>query len=105
MSAIPPDVLGSAIQAPSTQRDIARVRDVERTAQSSASRTQARAIDEAATLVETSDNDTQVYADAEGSGSQGRAPDGRDEPGAEPELDRTSVERPPAPPARLDLQA
>lgn len=72
MSAIPPDIIGSAIQAAVTQREVAKSQDADRAGQSHASRIQTRAVAESTSNVETTDNDTQVFTDAEGSGSQGR---------------------------------
>ena len=73
MSGIPSDIAGSALQAGAQARNVNRARDAERTGQAQASRSTARAVDEAGSTVETTDNDSQVYADAEGAGSQGRS--------------------------------
>jgi len=72
MSEIPSDVAGSALQAGFQAGNVAQARDAERAGQANAAKTTARAADEAGSTVETTDNDTQVYADAEGTGSKGR---------------------------------
>ena len=73
MSGIPSDIAGSALQAGFQARDVAKVRDGERVGQAHAANKTARAVDEAGSTVETGDNDTQIYADAEGTGSKGRS--------------------------------
>ncbi len=75
MSGIPSDIAGSALQAGFQSRQVAKARDGERAGQAQASSNAARAADEAGSTVETTDNDTQVYGDAEGAGSQGRSYD------------------------------
>ena len=73
MSAIPPDIAGSAAQAGFTSSEAARVKDADRAGQDNAAARQVKATADAADSVETSDGDTAVFADAEGAGSQGRA--------------------------------
>lgn len=73
MSAIPPDIIGSSLQAGLVQREASRQTDTARTGDSQAAERQLRAVDEAASNVETTDTDERVHADAEGAGSQGRA--------------------------------
>lgn len=73
MSSVPPNLVGPILQSNLTQRQISRVRDNERSQESSSQRQQANAIDERDSTVETTDGDTQVHSDAEGMGSQGRA--------------------------------
>ncbi len=75
MSQIPSDIAGSALQAGFQSRQVAKARDGERAGQAQASNNAARAADEAGSTVETTDNDAQVYSDAEGAGSQGRSYD------------------------------
>lgn len=72
MSDIPPDVVGSSLQAGFQQAEISKARDAQRAAQSHAAKTGAKAIDDAGTTIETGDEDTAVFADAEGTGGQGR---------------------------------
>ena len=73
MSAIPPNLAGPILQTPMVQGQIASIRDNEEAHKASAERRQTTAVTESDSIVETTDNDTEVYADAEGSGSQGRA--------------------------------
>lgn len=73
VSAIPPDIAGSAAQAGYAAREASRVRDADRTGQANTSARNVQAADEAVESVETTDGDTAVFADAEGAGSQGRS--------------------------------
>lgn len=73
MSAIPPNLVGPILQTTSMQGQVAASRSLEDAQKSSAERRQMAAVDARDSTVETTDNDTQIYADAEGSGSQGRA--------------------------------
>ncbi len=107
MSQIPSDIAVSGLGAGYHAREAARPRDAERAAESTAARQEARAIDDAGRSVETTDDDTQIFADAEGAGSQGR-------PFADAEANEDSEEDPEAPPGistgpdgrpRIDLQA
>ncbi|MFQ5414076.1 MAG: hypothetical protein ACE5E6_06415 [Phycisphaerae bacterium] len=75
MAEIPPDIAGSAAQAGFQARDVSKLRDARRAAPAQAAREQAQAADEAAATVDTNDTDNQVFADAEGAGSQGRTHD------------------------------
>ena len=72
MAEIPSDIASSAAQAGFRARETARERDGQRAGQASAADRQIRAVDKADTTVETGDDDTQVFSDAEGAGSQGR---------------------------------
>lgn len=72
MSSVPPNLVGPILQSHLAQRQVASVRDSERASAAVNLRQQAHIIDEKGSTVETTDNDTQVYADAEGTGSQGR---------------------------------
>ena len=73
MSTMPPNLAGSVLQSGLVQRNASNVRNNEEAQKVSADRRQTNAIDEQDTTVETTDADTQVHTDAEGSGSQGRA--------------------------------
>ena len=73
MSGIPSDIAGSALQAGFQARNVAKTRDAERAGQAHAADGRVKAADEAGSTVETTDNDTAIYADAEGTGSKGRA--------------------------------
>ena len=72
MSTLPPNVIVSALQSTFAQQQTSAVRDSERMQRVGATQRQTQAIDEQDAIVETTDNDTQVHTDAEGSGSQGR---------------------------------
>ena len=72
MSDIPPDIVGSSLQAGFQQAEMAKARDAQRAAQSHAAKTGAKAIDDAGSTIETGDEDTAVFTDAEGTGGQGR---------------------------------
>ncbi len=69
----PPNVAGSAAQAGFQQAEVAKARDAHRAGQGSAARRTVKAIDDAGTTIETTDDDTAVFSDAEGGGGQGRA--------------------------------
>ena len=73
MAEIPPDIPSSAAQAGFQAREVAKERDARRVASSDAANRQAQSVDEAGRTVETTDDDVAIFADAEGTGSQGRA--------------------------------
>ena len=73
MSGIPSDVAGSALQAGFQARDVAKVRDADRVGQAHATKNTSKTVDEAGSTAATTENDTAVFADAEGTGSKGRA--------------------------------
>jgi hypothetical protein len=100
MSAIPPDIASAAAQAASTAREAARPRDADRLAQARAAEIQIRAATDAADQVGTSDGDTAVFTDAEGTGSQGRSPADEVEVTVAAEQDQAPDEA-----GGLDLQA
>ena len=64
MSEIPSDIAGSALQAGFQQADVAKARELDAYCQPQ--------VDESSGTVETSDEATQVFTDAEGTGGQGR---------------------------------
>ena len=72
MTGIPSDIAASSLQAGYQAREAAKDRDGHKVGQAAAATRQMRAVDESAATVETQDEDAQVYADAEGTGSQGR---------------------------------
>ena len=72
MSAIPPNLAGPILQTSLVQGQLAGIRDNEEAHKASAQRRQTTAITESESMVETTDNDTEVFTDAEGSGSKGR---------------------------------
>lgn len=87
-SAVPPNFAASILQSNLTQRQVTAVRDSERNQRVSADRQQARAIDQADSTVSMTDDSSEIYTDAEGAGSQGRAfsepqPDASTEPDVE----------------------
>ena len=73
MSEIPPNISSSAAQAGFTQADAAKARDAERSGSGLAARRGVQSIDDAGSTIETSDEDTAVFSDAEGAGGQGRS--------------------------------
>ncbi|MEW6252801.1 MAG: hypothetical protein AB1716_19365 [Planctomycetota bacterium] len=97
MSAIPPNWLGSIIQTQSAQARAAQ--DKNRAAGATAEQVDASFADRLTAEIEASDRDSQVYADAEGTGSQGRPFEDRS---AEQPPDDTPA---PPPPGGLDVQA
>jgi hypothetical protein len=73
MSDIPPPIAISGAQAGFAQAEASRAKDAERSGQSAAQRNGVKSIDEAGSVIETSDEDTAVFTDSEGGGGQGRA--------------------------------
>jgi len=74
MSSVPPNLVGPILQSHATQRQASDVRRAETTQQERAERLQHLATDKHDSTVETTDGDTQVHPDAEGSGgNQGRS--------------------------------
>ncbi len=71
MSAIPPTWLGSIIQTQGAQKRAAEAQDAEKAAQAERAGAGSFA-DSLQDVIEASDRDSQVYADAEGAGSRGR---------------------------------
>ena len=72
MAEIPSDIASSAAQAGFQAREVAKDRDARSAGQANAVARQVKAAGEADATVETNDSDTQISADAEGTGSQGR---------------------------------
>ena len=73
MSEIPPDISASASQAGFQAQEIAKERDARRAGQAEAVNRQAKTVTEAGSTVETTDADVAIFAESEGSGSQGRS--------------------------------
>ena len=97
MSAIPPGWLGSIIQTQGAQARAAGDKQAESAAESErAGGTFAEKLQD---VIEETDRDSQVYSDAEGTGSEGRPFEGNGEtpPEGEPDADQT--------PGGLDVQA
>lgn len=72
MSEIPSDIASSAAGAPIQSREVTKEKAAARAGQAHAANQQVRAVDDVSDTVETTDNDTQVFVDSEGTGSQGR---------------------------------
>jgi len=81
---IPSDIATSAAQAGFKAQDVGKASDAERAGQANATRRQIRIVDEVEVTVETTDDNTKVFADAEGSGSQGRSEEEETAPEEEP---------------------
>ena len=90
MAEIPSDIASSAAQAGHQARNVARGRDAPRAGQAIAAKDQAQASAESDATVDTTDNDNQVYSDAEGAGSEGRT---FDEGGAKTDGDAESTDK------------
>ncbi|TWT44310.1 hypothetical protein RAS1_07220 [Phycisphaerae bacterium RAS1] len=83
MSAIPPGYLSSIIQTSGAQSRAAETKS--RDDQTQAQRTGEKSFaDNLQNVIEESDQDSAVFADAEGRGGQGRSSDGSDQPPADP---------------------
>ena len=104
MSGIPSDIAGSALQAGFVQREASRNADSARAGGAQAAERQLRSVDEAAENVETTDNDAQVYADAEGAGGQGRM-FSEEEQEVQDEESLGDSAKEPDEPMHLDIQA
>ena len=105
MSAIPPDIAGSALQAGFAQREASRNAEAARAGQAQATERQLRAADEAASNVETTDVDARVHADAEGAGGQGRVFSEESEGETEDGGGQNEAPEEPGGPMHLDIQA
>lgn len=72
MAEIPSEIASSAAQTGYQAREVGRERAAGTAGQGNAAQRQTKAVDEAGSSVDTDDADTQVFTDAEGSGSLGR---------------------------------
>lgn len=72
VSEIPSDIPASAAQAGFQAREVGKEREAHRAGNADAGNRQVKSLDEADATVETTDNDTRVFTDAEGGGSLGR---------------------------------
>ena len=72
MAEIPSDIPASAAQAGFQANEVNKEREARRTGQVQAAHRQVKSLDEADGTVETTDADTAIFTDAEGTGSQGR---------------------------------
>lgn len=68
----PPPIASSAAGAPLQARDAVEAAEARRAAHQHAVRRQAQSLSDAGATVETTDADSRVFADTEGTGSQGR---------------------------------
>jgi hypothetical protein len=73
MAEIPPDIPSSAAQAGFQARETAKERDARRAGEAETAKRQVKTVDESGATVDTADADIAIFADAEGTGSQGRA--------------------------------
>ncbi len=73
MAEIPSHIASSAAQAGYQARVIGRERDAGKAGQANIVERQVKSVEEASDTVDTSDSDTRVTSESEGSGSQGRA--------------------------------
>lgn len=106
VSHIPTDLAASAAQAGLQAREVVAQRDARRAAQANAVARQVKSVTDAGNTVETTDSDDQVFIDAEGQGSQGRAPDedGQSQDQT-PDPPRSSVPSESDCPVHLDIEA
>lgn len=81
MPEIPSDLPASAAQIGVQAREVAKERESPRLHHAHGATRQLNATDEAGSMVETADADVAVFAEAEGSGSQGRQLNGTVEDG------------------------
>lgn len=101
MSTIPPNWLGSIIQTQGSQSKAAVDKQREKAAETERTGTQPFA-ESLQNVIEESDRDTQVYSDAEGTGSQGRPFEGPPNEDASSDVDRSNDTHPSG---GLDVQA
>lgn len=97
VSHIPNDIAASAAQAGLQAREVSAQRDARRAAQANAVARQVKSVTDAGNTVETTDSDDQVFIDAEGQGSQGRA-----EEETEEAVDQAADSPIPSPPPDAD---
>ena len=100
MSAIPPTWLGSIIQTQGAQKRVAEAQDAEKAALAERAGAGSFA-DSLQDVIEASDRDSQVYADAEGAGGRGRP---YEEPADEEQTQSEGVEQE-GQPGGLDVEA
>ena len=73
MAEIPSDIASSAAGSGLKARDVGKANDAERAGQANSAQRQVRNVGEVEVTVETTDDNSRVFADAEGSGSEGRS--------------------------------
>ncbi len=89
MTEIPPHLPASAAQSSVQAREVAKERDARRAGQADAVNRQVKAVDEAGSTVETTDDDVAVFGDSEGTGSEGRELEDGNTPAPESPADGT----------------
>lgn len=105
MSQIPPSVTISSLQAGFQAQFAAAAQEKDEAAQAGAAARQAKAANLAGETVGVEDEDTAVFADSEGTGSQGRSFE-PDDPEADPLPESTDIAADPdGGDAHLDIQA
>jgi hypothetical protein len=72
MAEIPSDIASSAAQAPVQSREVVKDQAARRAGMAHAAARHIKTVDESGVVVETTDSDTQIFTDAEGTGSLGR---------------------------------
>ena len=72
MTEMPSHIVSSAAPASYQAKEAAKEREARRAGQADTANRQVKAVDEQGTTVDTEDADTAIFADAEGTGSQGR---------------------------------
>ncbi len=72
MTQIPSDIPASAAQVGIQSHEVAKERDARRAGQAETAKRQIKTIDEAGSTVDTEDADVAIFAEAEGTGSEGR---------------------------------
>lgn len=73
MAEMPSNIPASAAQAGFQANEISKEREARKAAQSHTASKQVKALNESSGTVDTTDTDTAIFTDAEGTGSQGRA--------------------------------
>jgi hypothetical protein len=106
MTEIPSHIASSAAPASYQAKEAAKEREARRAGQADTAERQVKAVDEQGTTVDTEDADTAIFADAEGTGSQGRPfEEGTPEKEQEPETPENGVTRGKDGQLHLDLEA
>jgi len=105
MSSIPSNIVSSVAGAPMQSREAARERESASAGQADAASRQTKAITDAGDVVETTDSDAQVFADSEGTGSQGRHSEGEQTPAQDEPVARRGITRGDDGQIHLDLEA
>jgi len=73
MAEAPSNIPASAAQAGFQANEVSKEREARKAAQSQTASNQVKALNESSGTVDTTDTDTAIFSDAEGTGSQGRA--------------------------------